>query len=68
IGCIVAACVAIGGPVVLVVHLSLEVEFGDVFVIDLCSVGCTGYQLGRDHPCQKIALHHFLFPTLIFLI
>ena len=57
-----------GDMYMLADHFSIEVQFVAVFVIDFCSVGCTGYQQGRDHHCQNIALHHYLLPSLIFFI
>ncbi|MFY7340995.1 hypothetical protein, partial [Enterobacter cloacae complex sp. IR5422] len=51
----------------MISHLGLIRTFLRVFVIDFCSVGCTGYQQGRDYHCQNIALHHYLLPSLVFL-
>ena len=45
----------------------VQIQFIRVFVIDFCSVSCTGYQQGRDYHCQNIALHHYLLPSLVFL-
>ncbi len=60
IGGIVAAGVAIGGPDVLADHFSIEVQFVAVFVIDFCSVGCTGYRSPLPEYCASS-----LFITLI---
>ncbi|MNR12522.1 hypothetical protein D3C85_1288830 [compost metagenome] len=67
IGGVFVAGVTVGGPNVFAYSFTVEVQFVAVFVIDFCSVCCTGYQQSRDNHCQNIALHHYLLPSLVFL-